>query len=159
MADRDPARRSPVSRGRPALVLDVQNGYLDRLLMTPIRRLAILARAHGPPDVTVAIALTVPILAVGFALGVRFETGVLGLIAFRHARRTVELGFSRASATPLRSRRGTRPAGELSVSCCSSRSCSSRRRTCRARSCRAGSTGSAALNPVTYLLDGLRLPS
>ncbi len=69
-----------VSRA-PALVLDVQNGYLDRLLMTPIRRLAILL-GHMVADVAVAMALTVPILLVGFALGVRFETGVLGLIAF-----------------------------------------------------------------------------
>lgn len=69
-----------VSRA-PALVLDVQNGYLDRLLMTPIRRLAILL-GHMVADVTVAMALTVPILIVGFAIGVRFETGVLGVVAF-----------------------------------------------------------------------------
>src|SRR5437763_7838646 len=66
-----------VSRA-PALVLDIQDGYLDRLLMTPIRRLAILL-GHMVADVTVAMALTVPILVLGFALGVRFETGVLGL--------------------------------------------------------------------------------
>jgi len=64
-----------------ALVIDVQDGYLDRLLMTPIRRLAILL-GHMVADVTVAMVLTVPILALGFAIGVRFETGVLGLIAF-----------------------------------------------------------------------------
>ena len=65
----------------PALVLDVQDGYLDRLLMTPIRRLAILL-GHMVADVTVAAVLTVPILALGFALGVRFETGVLGVVVF-----------------------------------------------------------------------------
>ena len=43
-----------VSRA-PALVLDVQNGYLDRLLMTPIRRFAILI-GHMVADVTVAMA-------------------------------------------------------------------------------------------------------
>lgn len=69
-----------VSRA-PALVLDVQNGYLDRLLMTPIRRLAILL-GHMVADVAVATALTLPILGLGFALGVRFETGVLGVLAF-----------------------------------------------------------------------------
>lgn len=69
-----------VSRA-PALVLDVQDGYLDRLLMTPIRRLAILL-GHMVADVTVAAALTIPILLLGFILGVRFETGVLGLLAF-----------------------------------------------------------------------------
>ena len=65
----------------PALVLDVQDGYLDRLLMTPIRRLAILL-GHMVADIAVAVALTIPILAVGFAIGVRFETGVLGVVVF-----------------------------------------------------------------------------
>jgi ABC-2 type transport system permease protein len=69
-----------VSRA-PAVVLDVQNGYLDRLLMTPVKRLAILV-GHMVADVTVALALTVPILAIGFGLGVRFESGPLGVLAF-----------------------------------------------------------------------------
>jgi ABC-2 type transport system permease protein len=69
-----------VSRA-PALVIDVQNGYFDRLLLTPVRRLAILL-GHLCADVTVAAALTVPILLVGFALGVRFESGPLGIVAF-----------------------------------------------------------------------------
>ena len=64
-----------------ALVLDIQNGYLDRLLMTPVRRISILV-GHMVADVAVAIALTVPILALGFAIGVRFETGVIGVLAF-----------------------------------------------------------------------------
>jgi ABC-2 type transport system permease protein len=64
-----------------ALVLDIQDGYLDRLLMTPVRRLAILL-GHMVADVTVAIALTIPILLLGFAIGVRFETGVLGVLVF-----------------------------------------------------------------------------
>jgi len=69
-----------VSRA-PALVLDVQNGYLDRLLLTPIRRGAILL-GHMAADVAIAAALTIPILVLGFILGVRFEAGVLGLILF-----------------------------------------------------------------------------
>jgi ABC-2 type transport system permease protein len=64
-----------------ALVLDVQDGYLDRLLMTPVRRLAILL-GHMVADVSVAALLTVPILLLGFAMGVRFETGLLGVPAF-----------------------------------------------------------------------------
>ncbi len=64
-----------------ALVLDVQNGYLDRLLMTPVTRLAILL-GHMVADVAVAIGLTIPILAVGFAIGVRFDSGPLGVLAF-----------------------------------------------------------------------------
>ncbi len=69
-----------VSRA-PALVIDVQNGYFDRLLLTPVRRLAILL-GHLVADVAVAAALTIPILAVGFLLGVRFETGPLGIVVF-----------------------------------------------------------------------------
>ncbi len=64
-----------------ALVLDVQNGYFDRLLLTPVRRTAILV-GHMAADVAVAAVLTVPILLLGFILGVRFEGGPLGVLAF-----------------------------------------------------------------------------
>jgi ABC-2 type transport system permease protein len=69
-----------VSRA-PAVVLDVQNGYFDRLLLTPVRRLAILI-GHMLADVVVATALTVPIIVLGLVLGVRFESGPLGVVAF-----------------------------------------------------------------------------
>ncbi|MGN6793535.1 MAG: ABC transporter permease [Streptosporangiaceae bacterium] len=69
-----------VSRA-PALVLDVQTQYLDRLLLTPVRRTAILL-GHMAADVAVAAALTVPILVLGIGLGVRFQGGLLGVLAF-----------------------------------------------------------------------------
>ena len=69
-----------VSRA-PALVLDVQTGYLDRLLLTPVRRTAILI-GHMAADVAVAAALTAPILILGVILGVRFGAGPLGVAAF-----------------------------------------------------------------------------
>ena len=69
-----------VSRA-PAVVLDVQNGYFDRLLLSPVRRSSILL-GHMVADVAVAIGLIIPILAVGFLVGVRFDTGVLGVVAF-----------------------------------------------------------------------------
>jgi ABC-2 type transport system permease protein len=69
-----------VSRA-PALVLDVENGYFDRLLLTPVRRLAILL-GHMVADVAVAGALTVPIVILGFVLGVQFQTGPLGVVVF-----------------------------------------------------------------------------
>jgi ABC-2 type transport system permease protein len=69
-----------VSRA-PALVLDVQDGYFDRLLLTPVRRLAILL-GHMVADVAVACALTIPIVVLGLVLGVRFEAGPLGIVAF-----------------------------------------------------------------------------
>jgi ABC-2 type transport system permease protein len=64
-----------------ALVLDVQTGYFDRLVLTPVRRFAILF-GHMVADIAVACVLTLPILACGFLLGVTFETGVLGLLVF-----------------------------------------------------------------------------
>jgi ABC-2 type transport system permease protein len=69
-----------VSRA-PALVLDIQNQYFDRLLMTPVRRSAILL-GHMAADVTVAAALTLPILALGLILGVHFEGGPVGILVF-----------------------------------------------------------------------------
>jgi ABC-2 type transport system permease protein len=69
-----------VSRA-PAVVLDVQNQYFDRLLLTPVRRTAILV-GHMAADVAVAASLTLPIMALGMALGVRFEGGILGFVMF-----------------------------------------------------------------------------
>jgi ABC-2 type transport system permease protein len=69
-----------VSRA-PALVLDVQTHYLDRLLLTPVRRTAILV-GHMAADVAVAAILTAPILILGVILGVRFQGGLLGVAAF-----------------------------------------------------------------------------
>lgn len=81
-----------VSRA-PALVIDVQNGYFDRLLLTPVRRLAILL-GHMIADVAVACSLTIPVVILGFALGVRFETGPLGVVAFIGLAALWSLAFS-----------------------------------------------------------------
>ena len=64
-----------------SLVLDIQDGYLDRLLLTPVRRLAILV-GHMVADVAIACMLTVPILILAFALGVHIESGAAGALAF-----------------------------------------------------------------------------
>jgi len=69
-----------VSRA-PALVLDIQSKYFDRLLLTPVRRTAILV-GHMVADVSVAAVLTVPILVLGFILGVRFHGGPVGVLGF-----------------------------------------------------------------------------
>jgi len=81
-----------VSRA-PALVIDVQDGYFDRLLLTPVRRAAILL-GHLAADVTVAAVLTVPIICVGYLLGVRFEAGPLGILAFIGIAALWSLAFS-----------------------------------------------------------------
>lgn len=64
-----------------ALVMDIQDGYFDRLLLTPVRRLAILV-GHMVADVAIACVLTVPILVLAFALGVQMKSGPLGLVLF-----------------------------------------------------------------------------
>ena len=69
-----------VSRA-PALVLDIQNGYFDRLMMTPVSRRALLL-GHMVADFVLVIALIVPVVILGFIIGVRFPTGPLGVVAF-----------------------------------------------------------------------------
>jgi len=81
-----------VSRA-PALVLDVQTQYLDRLLLTPVRRAAILL-GHMAADVAVAAVLTVPIIVLGVILGVRFEGGPLGVLVFIALAALWSLAFS-----------------------------------------------------------------
>jgi ABC-2 type transport system permease protein len=64
-----------------ALVTDIQNGYFDRLLMTPIRRLSLLLGLMIA-DFALVVALSLPVLVLGFAVGVRFETGLVGMLVF-----------------------------------------------------------------------------
>ncbi len=63
------------------LVTDIQDGYFDRLTLTPIRRPALLLGLMVA-DFVLVVALAIPVLALGFAVGVRFETGLLGVVAF-----------------------------------------------------------------------------
>jgi ABC-2 type transport system permease protein len=60
------------------LVTDIQDGYFDRLLLTPIRRLAILL-GMMVADIVLVSALALPVIVLGLAVGVHLETGVLGL--------------------------------------------------------------------------------
>jgi ABC-2 type transport system permease protein len=64
-----------------ALVTDIQSGYFDRMLMTPMRRLSLLLGLMIA-DLALVMFLTLPVLALGFAVGVRFETGALGILLF-----------------------------------------------------------------------------
>jgi ABC-2 type transport system permease protein len=64
-----------------ALVLDIQDGYFDRLLLTPVRRLAILV-GHMLADVAIACMLTVPILILALLFGVHLKTGPAGVLPF-----------------------------------------------------------------------------
>ena len=63
------------------VVTDIQSGYFDRLVITPVNRLALLLGLMVA-DFVLIIALTVPVIIMGFIVGVSFETGVMGIIAF-----------------------------------------------------------------------------
>ena len=60
---------------------DIQGGYFDRLCMTPVRRVALLLGLMAADAVVIA-ALCIPVLAIGFGVGVRFATGAPGVLAF-----------------------------------------------------------------------------
>ena len=64
-----------------ALVTDIQSGYFDRLLLTPIRRPMLLLGLMAA-DIVSVILLTIPVLLLGLLLGVSFVTGVLGMVVF-----------------------------------------------------------------------------
>ena len=63
------------------LVTDIQTGYFDRLSLTPVSRLALLL-GLTVADFTLVVALTLPVVAIGFVVGVTFASGILGLLLF-----------------------------------------------------------------------------
>ena len=63
------------------LVTDIQSGYFDRLLITPVRRMALLLGLMVA-DFALVVALTLPVLVLALAVGVRFATGIAGMVAF-----------------------------------------------------------------------------
>ena len=64
-----------------ALVTDIKSGYFDRLLMTPISRVSLLLGLMVA-DFTLVIALSIPVVILGFVVGVSFTTGILGILGF-----------------------------------------------------------------------------
>lgn len=69
-----------VSRA-PDLVIDIQNGYFDRLTITPVSRPSLLLGMMAA-DLALVIALTIPVLGIGWILGVRFASGLAGVLVF-----------------------------------------------------------------------------
>ena len=63
------------------MVTDIQTGYFDRLSLTPINRLAMLL-GFTVADLVLVVVLTIPVVVLGFVVGVRFESGMLGLLLF-----------------------------------------------------------------------------
>lgn len=60
------------------LIQDMDSGFLDKLLTTPINRLAIIAGKMGG-DLTRMVVQTLLILALALVAGVHFKTGLLGI--------------------------------------------------------------------------------
>jgi ABC-2 type transport system permease protein len=64
-----------------SLVMDIQGGYFDRLLITPVRRSTLLLGLMLADMVSVLLLAT-PVVILGLLLGVSFETGLLGILVF-----------------------------------------------------------------------------
>ena len=63
------------------VVTDIQSGYFDRLVITPVNRLALLLGLMAA-DFALVVALTVPVIIMGAVVGVWFVTGLLGALTF-----------------------------------------------------------------------------
>ncbi len=64
-----------------SLVLDIQDGYFDRLLLTPVKRGTLLLGLMTA-DVVLIIALATPVAILGLIVGINPATGPLGMLAF-----------------------------------------------------------------------------
>ena len=107
------------------LARDIQTGFLSRLSLTPMRRLALLGGQLGGV-VTLGLLQAIVYLSVGIAVGVRFESGVRGRARPARVRGLHRRSRSARSApSPRCAPAPARPCRASSRS--SSSSCSSRR--------------------------------
>jgi len=79
------------------LARDIQTGFLNRLSLTPMRGIALLAGQLGGV-VTLGIVQAAVYLSVGLAVGVRLESGVLGVLVLFAFAVLVSLGFGALGA-------------------------------------------------------------
>ena len=79
------------------LARDIQTGFLSRLSLTPMRGVALLAGQLGGVAVLTIAQVTV-YLAVGFAVGVRLESGLAGVVVIFLFATLVGLGFGALGA-------------------------------------------------------------
>lgn len=63
------------------LVTDIQDGYFDRLIITPVNRKALLLGLMVA-DFVLVVALSIPVVLLGYLVGVRFEAGPAGVAVF-----------------------------------------------------------------------------
>lgn len=64
-----------------ALVTDLRGGYFDRLTVSPVSRLSLLLGLMAA-DWLLVTSLTIPVLVLGWLLGVEFATGLAGMALF-----------------------------------------------------------------------------
>ncbi len=79
------------------LARDIQTGFLNRLSLTPMRGIALLAGQLGGV-VTLGVVQAVVYLSVGLAVGVRPESGFLGVLVLFAFAILVSLGFGALGA-------------------------------------------------------------
>src|SRR5207244_8026090 len=79
------------------LARDIQTGFLNRLTLTPMRRLAVLGGQLGGV-VTMGLVQAVVYLSVGLAVGVHIEAGALGVVVLLAFAVFVALGFGALGA-------------------------------------------------------------
>ncbi len=76
-----------------AIVRDIENGYFDKLLLTPISRAALLLGPMIAGAVTLGLQ-TIIVLAVGILLGLQSATGVGGMLVVVGLALILGVGFS-----------------------------------------------------------------
>jgi ABC-2 type transport system permease protein len=74
------------------LARDIQTGFLNRLTLTPMRRLAVLGGQLGGV-VTLGLLQAIVYLTVGFAVGVHFASGPLGVLVLGVFALLISLAF------------------------------------------------------------------
>jgi ABC-2 type transport system permease protein len=79
------------------LARDIQSGFLNRLALTPMRGVALLAGQLGG-IVTMAVVQALVYLGVGLAVGVRLESGVAGALVLLAFAVLVAIGFGALGA-------------------------------------------------------------
>ena len=82
--------------GGNALVLDIADGYWDKLTLTPVRRSAlVIGTLLG--EMVAVVGYSVALLAFGFAIGVRFSGGGLGALGLLALTILFGVGFAAIS--------------------------------------------------------------
>jgi ABC-2 type transport system permease protein len=75
-----------------ALVNDITTGYFDRMMMAPVNRFALLL-GFMVTDLVMVLCMSLPVLVLGFVVGVEFATGFLGVLAFIGVAAAWALGY------------------------------------------------------------------